>query len=186
MASHPIFKIRFNIIFPYTPISMMCFTGSVFCANKEFVYLRRVFPQVLLLLDKDKYHSQHPCKIVHGMYLNAISCLSICRKSECESSQQMRSRCIYEGFSAGIICYGRVDSFRAANIITPCHYHQTLNFSFLFESTYLSVFCIKFSRYNFDAFLRELMGYPLISPQKNILEPSLLFLLGARTYRTII
>jgi len=54
-----------------------------FFPNKEFVYLPGVFPQVLLPLDKDKHHSQLPCKIVHRMYLNAISCPPVCRKSEC-------------------------------------------------------------------------------------------------------
>jgi len=46
-----IYFYRFDVLF-----------GIDFFPNKEFVYLPRVFPQVLLPLDKDKYHSQLPCK----------------------------------------------------------------------------------------------------------------------------
>ena len=125
MASHFNLKIHFCISFPYTPTYLMCFFGSTFFfpPKKEFVYLPRVFPQVLLLLDNDKYHSQLLRKIVLRVYLHAISCLSVCRRSQCEFSHQIRSRCVYEGFNARILCFRGVDSFSAANFTTLCHYH---------------------------------------------------------------
>ena len=43
--------------------------------------------------DSDQYHSQLPLNFVHVAYSNAISYLSICDQSGCESSHQERSRC---------------------------------------------------------------------------------------------
>jgi len=52
----------------------------------------------------DQYHGQLPRKIAHGGYSNAISYLSRCDHSGCESFHQERSRCTYECFGAGIFC----------------------------------------------------------------------------------
>ena len=83
--------------------------GIEFFPNKEFVYLPRVFPQVLLRLGNDKRHSQLPCKIVYRMYLNTISCLSVYRKSECDSGEIIPTRCnncVYSSHWLYSTCFG--------------------------------------------------------------------------------
>ena len=42
--------------------------------------------------------------VMHWVYSNAISCLSVCDQSRCESSHQERSRCMNECLSAGTSC----------------------------------------------------------------------------------
>ena len=51
-----------------------------------------------------KYNSQLPWNFAYIVYSNAISYLSICDQSGCESSHQKRSRCTYECFGAGTSC----------------------------------------------------------------------------------
>ena len=54
-----------------------------------------MFPLPLQPPDSDQYHSQLPWMIVHRVYSNAISYLSIRDQSVCESSHLERYRCIH-------------------------------------------------------------------------------------------
>ena len=54
--------------------------------------------------DSDQYHCQLPWNFVHLVRPNAISYLSVCVQSSCESSKQDRYRCPYEYFSVGTSC----------------------------------------------------------------------------------
>jgi hypothetical protein len=59
--------------------------------------------------DSDHYQSQLPWKIIHWVYSHAITYLSICDQSDCESSHQKRSRCIYEHHTTTkFFWYGKV------------------------------------------------------------------------------
>jgi len=55
--------------------------------------------------NSDQYHSQLPWNLVHLVCSNPISCLSICVQSGYESSHQERSKCAYECFGVGTLCF---------------------------------------------------------------------------------
>ena len=123
--------------------------------------------------DIDQYRSHFPSKIVHEVYSNTISYLSICDQPGFQSSHKERSRCIYECFVVGTSCTSQSDFFISqiynSNSIIISIPMQTLIPNSRFENILSSLFYIKISHEYFFFCIQENNRKPAVIPHKNCL-----------------